>query len=360
MRVLNRSLIVLFATVSSLALAGCLGTNTPTSFPAAIYESASGTGYVATRSGGFEDLASPVLNSAPNNSSTLGTGGPADFTAFTNGNTGVNGFLMLLPADSTDGNTPTTATLSNGLFGTTTASLGVFPVGTQITGTQAGAQVTMVPIETFTVAAAPVATGNFVVVDKFGHSQGLQDTEYGIWLESNSNVVANFTTPTSAGTFAVGIPTSIMPTTGTANYTGGAAGTVVTPNVNGEFAGTAKLTANFANNGGTITGTISGSSASTTVPIPFSAANNGVGAGTINPITLTGGTIAGNAFSGTATAIAGNPVASTVDITPGNANGAFGGTFNGVSAAEISGTFHLSSGSGVGATNVIGAFGAKQ
>src|SRR6185312_13486004 len=103
MRVLNRSLTVLFAAVSTLALSGCLGTNTPTTGFPFIYESASGTGYVAVRSAGFED----IQTTAAGDAGTIGAGGNAALTAFTNAGSGASGFTMLMPADSVNGTAQT-------------------------------------------------------------------------------------------------------------------------------------------------------------------------------------------------------------------------------------------------------------
>jgi len=335
---------VLLAAVSSLALSGCLGTNTPAPVTSLFYESASGTGFVATRSAGFEDLA--VANGI---TGTPGTGGNASLSAFTNSGSGAYGLNLLVPSDTTDAGGGTinsgayTAALTNGVFAT--VATGVFAGAVQSSTT---------PIATY-AANTTNPTGDVILVDKFSTPEGLQDSEYGVW-----NVVPGATTTaglstaanSQAGVFAIGTPTTIMPTTGAATYVGGAAGVVTTGATGGEFAGVSTLAANFAT--GTITGTVSGSSTNTTAAIPFAAVGSSTTTGSINPISFTAGTIAGNTFAGTGTAVAPTGGASTVSTL--GATGPVGGQFNGLNAAEIAGTFKLIN----GATTVIGSFGGKQ
>jgi len=347
MRALNRSLIALFATVSCLALSGCLGTNTPPTPPALINESASGTGYVATRGAGFEDMTTHITGGAIDGA-TIGAGGNAVLTAYTNSGTGDFGFIASLPADaSTHG--PDTAVLSNGAFANSAqvefpASTKEVTVATDTNGT----------VSTAGVVAGGGADGGHILVDKFGTSQALQDSEYGIWAENGSTASLSSTVSSTAGAFAVGIPTAIMPTSGTAVYHGGAAGVATDATGGGEFSGTTTLTANFAIGGGTIAGAVTDIKF-----LPAGAANVAGSVGKMNDITLAGGTITGNGFAGT-TSVAGSSTGGTgTNFAIAGATGTFGGNFNGLSAAEVAGTFHLTNGSGAATTNVIGSFGAK-
>jgi hypothetical protein len=333
MRILKASLTALLATGSSLALTGCLGTNTPPSPPAAIYESASGTGYVATRGAGFEAIATTSSGAAINGGAVSTDAANAALTAFTNAGTGATGFILSIPSDASISGTADTATLSNGSFATSAQA--VFPAGTQ------EATITTTGVQT-------------MLVDKFGASQGLQDSEYGIWAEPDT-VGLSATTATTAGVFAVGIPTAIMPTSGTAIYTGSAEGIATTATGGGEFSGTATLNATFtAAPGGTIYGSISDMKYS-------SAGSGGAVTGTMNDIELatigSPGAIAGNSFSGAASAGGVSGIAGATNLnTSGATTGKFGGTFNGLSAGEVAGTFQLTG----GGVAVAGAFGAKQ
>jgi hypothetical protein len=347
MRALNASLIVLFATASSLVLSGCLGTNTPATPPALINESASGTGFVATRGAGFEDMTTHITAGAIDGA-TIGTDGPATFTAFTNSGTGAFGFIANLPADASAGGVADTAVLPVSAF--TAAPEVEFPAKT------VEADVATDHAGSVSVVGAPGQDGGNILVDKFGASQSLQDSEYGIWAENGTTGGLSATAATTAGAFAVGIPTTIMPTSGTAIYNGGAAGVATNATGGGEFSGTAQLTANFAVGGGTITGLVNAIKF-----LPAGAANLAGNVGTMNDIQLNAGTIAGNTFAGT-TAVAGAATGaggSGANFATAGATGTFGGTFNGgLTAAEVAGTFHLTTGSGAATTNVIGAFGA--
>lgn len=342
MRVLNRSLTVLFAAISTLGLSGCLGTDTPPPLFSYIYESTSGTGYVAVRGAGYDD----IQTTAAGDAGTIGTGSNAALTAFTDAGTGASGFTMLMPADTVNG-TAQTATLNNGAFSTVTGATNVF-VGAQESST-------VTPITTNN-SGTGTPTGDVILVDKFGTSKSLQDSEYGVWTETGATASAGLsnTTATTAGVFAIGIPTAIMPASGSATYTGGAAGVATNATGGGEFAGVAKLSANFGT--GVITGTISGSSTDTTTLIPLAPAGSTTASGSINPISFTAGTIAGNTFTGTASAVAPGAGSPTVDIS--GSSGTFGGQFNGFNAAEAAGTFKLSGGGNTAA--VVGSFGAKQ
>ena len=196
MNVLNRALIIMFATASTLALTGCLGTNTPASPGASINLSGSGSVFNATRGAGFEDL-TVTAAAGSLTGATIGTDlSSAGFTS-----TGsLAGFVISIPADASSSATADTAVVSSANFAT--VSQAVFPANTQ------QASIT-------TTGAHPM------LIDKFGTSQGLQDTEYGMWLEPGALTT---TAATTAGVFAIGIPSASMPTSGSAVYTGGASG----------------------------------------------------------------------------------------------------------------------------------------
>jgi len=364
MRALNRTLFALLATASTLSLAGCLGTDYPPIPPALIDESASGTGYVAMRGTTFEDLVAPA--GFAGGTAVIGAGTDnAVFTAFTNSGSGAYGFLLDLPADSVPSGAGSAAIINlNGGF-TSLAAGGVFPAGTlQATiPTYPSAAVN----SDGTLIGSPSATGS-IQVDKFGTSQALQDSEYGIWAENGTTAGLSTTAATNAGVFAIGIPTTIMPTTGTAEYVGGAAGFATNATTGGQFAGTAVLNASFSVGGGTISGFITGPgdtgyTLGGATPIPYSTAGSST-VGTMNAINLGAGSIAGNTFSGSSATAIGTGLTSAGNIAIDNATtGSYAGQFNGINATippEVAGTFKLSSGSGAGATNVIGSFGAKQ
>lgn len=367
MRALNASLIVLFATASSLVLSGCLGTNTPPAPPVAINESASGTGYVLARGVGIEDMTTTAPAGAITGGA-VGTGGSASFTAYTNSGTGAYGFIANLPADATVSGTttgPDTAVLPVGSF--TAAPETVFPAGT------VEASVPTYPTTSGDVSSIGVVTGGSLsdgnlLVDKFGASQSLQYSDYGIWAENGTFAGLSATAPSTVGAFAVGIPTTIMPTSGTAQYIGGAAGIATNASGGGEFAGTAVLNATFSVGGGSISGFITGpgdtnDTLADATAIPYSkAGSGGTATGTMNVISFTAPValpqnIAGNTFTGIASAV-GAGGASPANIAIDSATGTFGGQFNGgLTAAEVAGTFHLTGGANGAA--VVGAFGAK-
>ena len=182
-----------------------------------------------------------------------------------------------------------------------------------------------------------------------GATSQLSYSTYGIWAkEDYTNVVANGFPAYTTGVFATGQDTTTMPTTGTGVYSGTVTGAEFTGAPSGgsptnTFKGSVALTADFAGN--TITGAITGLNAES-----FSS---GRYAGRMNDIALTGGTISGNTFAGTATAAA--AVAGTTLNIAGTA-GQFGGKFYGPSAAEAAGTMALTG----GGVTVIGSFGAKH
>ncbi len=184
---------------------------------------------------------------------------------------------------------------------------------------------------------------------------GLQYAGFGVWSLNPCAVNASCT-PVYAGTIAGGQPgvseTAVMPTTGTATYSGGAVGYVVQPaainsNNAGQFYGDVNLTANFATNA--LSGSITGINA-------YSVNNGGSGQtllGTINSIGLNA-TISGSAYAGNATVTGSAGTAFDISGATGNVAGAFYGP----AANETSGVFYMTG--GANSTQLMGSFGAKQ
>jgi hypothetical protein len=180
-----------------------------------------------------------------------------------------------------------------------------------------------------------------------GAASNLTYSTYGVWAE-----VTAAGAPLAYGTLAAGVvsTTAQMPTTGTATYNGNLQGFGINSATAGRIAaGTVVLNANFAAN--TMTGTITNISTRAIGAVDTSPA------GVMNNINLTGGTISGVSFSGTAAAAASTAAAGTplIDIT--GATGTFGGKFYGPAAAEAVGSVVLT---GPGGINVTGAFGTKK
>jgi hypothetical protein len=200
-----------------------------------------------------------------------------------------------------------------------------------------------------------LTTSHYGSFDLFGEAAGLQYTSFGVWSLNPCLVTADCQ-PVYAGTLAGGAAgvsqTTTMPTTGSATYTGGAAGYVVQPvatnsNNAGGFYGTSSLAANFATNA--ITGSITGIQV-------YSVNNSEEGAtplGSMNDIGLSA-TISGSTYSGTANVTGSGGTA--FNIT--GATGSLSGAFYGPAAAETAGVFFLSG--GANSTSVLGSFGAKQ
>jgi hypothetical protein len=208
----------------------------------------------------------------------------------------------------------------------------------------------------FTIASSTdsaVTTAGGGSFEDYAGAVGLAYTSFGVWslnpCDNSSSCL-----PKYAGAFAGGqpgqTPTSSMPTTGSATYTGGAVGYVVQPNAAhtaGEFYGASSLTVNFVTGG--ITGSITGITA-------YSTNNSGSGAtqlGTVNNIGLTA-TISGSNFSGTTNVTGGAGTAFNI----AGATGSLAGSFYGPTAQEVAGVFSLSG--GTNSVAVVGSLGAKQ
>jgi hypothetical protein len=187
-------------------------------------------------------------------------------------------------------------------------------------------------------------------INDFRKVSGLQYVDYGQW---NVNPSSTANQVLYAGVFAGSSKTSLtvsMPTSGTAVFSGGAAGYVVQPGraggTAGSYFGTSTLTADFT--AGTVTGAITGITA-------YSVQNDGAGAtplGSVNNINLNG-TISGAIYTGTASAAAGAGTA--FDIT--GATGTLKGGFYGPNAAETGGVFYLTG--GTNNISLMGSFGGK-
>jgi len=196
----------------------------------------------------------------------------------------------------------------------------------------------------------PSVPGDQVTLYRVGGNVGLQYSDFGEWATGQQTVTGASGTSvvSSYGVYGVGVatPTSQMPTTGSALYTGSAVGelsykpvvtgggtavTNVTP-----FTGVTQLTANFAS--ATMTGGVFGVRA---------------GGFDVTNILFTGGTITGNSFTGSA---GGGTNGAAIALT--GATGTFAGGFYGPNAKEITGTFSLSG--GTNSVALIGAFGAHK
>jgi hypothetical protein len=201
-----------------------------------------------------------------------------------------------------------------------------------------------------------VTTGGGGNWDSFGKAAGLQYSDFGFWTLSPTSNTASSQNPVyvgaSAGAKPGGTETARMPSTGTATFTGSAAGYVAVANTSGEFYAPTTLNANFATN--VVTGTIGSTTSGITVYAVDGGSRNTV-SGTMNAIGISaaiGGTSNTAAeYSGTVTALS----TSSATISISGASGPIKGAFYGPAAQETAGTFQLS---GVGA-QVIGSFGLK-
>jgi len=193
----------------------------------------------------------------------------------------------------------------------------------------------------------------------FGKAVGLQYTDFGVWTISPSSNTAGSQTPiyvgAGAGAKPGGAETTSMPRTGTASFSGAAAGYVAAGGTSGEFYAPTTLTANFATSA--VTGTI-GTSANG-ITVYGTGSGNNTAKGTMNAIGITA-TIGGPGnsvaeYSGTAAALANptSPANSLVSIA--GASGPIKGAFYGPTGQESAGTFQLS---GIG-MQVVGSFGVK-
>ena len=180
----------------------------------------------------------------------------------------------------------------------------------------------------------------------FGHTTGLQYSQFGLWvlnsslLNSGSNYIGTYggaLSPTPAGA---------VPTTGSATFNGLAVGSIQNAPSNSisqvaGFSGDLTVNANFT--AGTVSGSITG----------IQAYILNVLKGSVNDIGIAG-TISGTNISGT-TIVTGAP-GSGYDIT--GATGKLVGIVAGPTANEVAGSFYLSG--GPNANSLIGSYGAGQ
>ncbi|MDT0508386.1 transferrin-binding protein-like solute binding protein [Novosphingobium sp. MMS21-SN21R] len=188
--------------------------------------------------------------------------------------------------------------------------------------------------------------------NNFAPVLSLQYTDFGEWTIDASTSAAR---PLYVGVYGGGkpgiAPSTSVPTTGTATFSGAAVGYVSQPNSTksvgtlATFHGSLGMTADFA--AGTISGNV------TNVNAYEIGKTNAASVGTINDIQLRG-TITGAAIAGTATS---GPAGGTFYNTNG-ASGQLTGGFFGPSAKEVAGTFALTGGGNN--VSVIGSFGASQ
>lgn len=168
----------------------------------------------------------------------------------------------------------------------------------------------------------------------------LDYASFGYWSFQPTNAQGAATGPAVMQSYSGGreTPLTNIPTAGTATYTGRTLGFGTSAGTSFFMAGNVLLNADFAVNSRTVNGTIAGI---TTSPL---------GATTLDSIVLSGGTISGNGFAGTATAFNGG-------LTLGS--GPFAGKFFGPTAGEVAGQWSFQNPVGSPAINAVGSFGAK-
>jgi len=259
---------------------------------------------------------------------------PANFVYYSNGNIGLQ--APDIPYFSTQQTVSNNQSVQFAGSSFTQASNGATAATLLPYGTTQASAISSVP-------GFPSVQGDQVTLYRVGGNVGLQYSDFGEWATGQQTASGTTNLVSSYGVYGVGVatPTSQMPTTGSALYTGSAIGVLGYKAASGStvmatVTGVTELTANFAS--GAVTGGIYGvrSGTSTATDILFNA-----------------GTIKGNSFAGT-TAVGTN----SAGIALTGATGTFGGGFYGPNAKEITGTFSLSG----GASNIqlIGAFGAHK
>lgn len=315
------SVLVLIACASSSSPSSSTSTSTtPTITPVSLVPTASGT-----------DAGPAVTVSVTQSGSSFTTGSI--------GNPEADILTLVIPTSSNSGET---ATLSSTALG----GGGPIALAAQGTGTQSG--LTSQNYQgSFTYNST---TYNFTVSD-VGATANLSYSTFGQW---NITPSGSTTATASLGFYSVGSPTPAanVPTTGSATYTGGALGvaSLNSSSTSYLFSGIATLNAVFSS--GTISGAITGINA-------YSGQTNSP-AGTLNDIDLTGGTISGNGFAGSAST---SSTAGTAANFSG-ATGSFRGNFFGPAAQEAGGTFNLTNTTTTGTTTtnalISGSFGAHR
>jgi hypothetical protein len=185
------------------------------------------------------------------------------------------------------------------------------------------------------ISLSPATTANAVYQ---GTVAGLKSSAYGAWMQSIGGGSYN------VGVYSFGPETTVMPTVGTATYTGTTLGFGSTPTTPFTFTGTASVAVNFA-------------APASVTSLQFTGfTTQDVNDGNPGPVISTingGGVITGNKY--------GFAVNGTVTPTGGAATavtGAVNGLFYGTGALETGGTWKANS---VGNTiTLIGGFGAHQ
>lgn len=289
--------------------------------------------------------AAPVSNLTPG-AQYGGTGAPADplakFTASTFRPTPHEGLetVLIVPGVA---NTPVVNPILS-LQQTTTGFDMNTADGTVRYDTRSGSS-TVAGTSQYNNCVEPCATSGLKINTTFnsGGAISLTYSTYGVWTTTGPTGI------TRVGAFATGTSTTPaqMPTTGTATYTGGAAGYAIT-NIaanNVSFVGDTRFDLDFAAR--TMTGGVTNI---TTRNLATPATS-----GTLGPIIFGSGSIdlATTHFSGGAAAISFLPGAA-IDLT--GAVGKVDGVFYGPNAAEAAGSFQLSKTN----VSVMGSFGVKR
>jgi transferrin binding protein len=187
-----------------------------------------------------------------------------------------------------------------------------------------------------------------VVTTADSNAGTLSYASFGYWAFRPADFPA---TPGTLQTYFDGreTPVSAMPQTGSATYTGATLGYGAVSGVDFFLTGNVLLNANFTAGGGTIGGQVN-----TIATFPVSNPMP-VGAALPSRIDFTAGSITGNAFSGTASAI--NTTGAPLTV----GTGTFGGKFFGPVVNEVAGQWLVESSTAPAATlRVIGSFGARQ
>jgi hypothetical protein len=317
----SASILVLIACASSSSSSSSSSTSTTTTTPMPL-------SLVPTASGTYAGSAVALSVTESGSSFTTGSIGNPDADILT----------LVIPTSS---NTGETATLSSTALGGGSSIA--------LTSQGAGAQSGLTSQNYQGSFTYNNTTYNFTVSD-VGATANLNYSTFGQW-----NITPSGTnTSASIGFYSVGSPTPAanVPTTGSATYTGGALGVASLNSSSASylFSGIATLNAVFSS--GTISGAITGINA-------YSGQTNSP-AGTLNDIDLTGGTISGNGFAGSAST---SSTAGTAANFSG-ATGSFRGNFFGPAAQEAGGTFNLTNTTTTGTTTtnalISGSFGAHR
>ena len=243
----------------------------------------------------------------------------------------------------------TTATVTGGPAGTTND--GIFTLANPNPGATLVGAVATLPSSILLASGIPALT---MTSSSLGTSVGLASADFGRWAITNALATPLPTNSVLTYIMYAGgtLLTTTMPTTGTATYTGSMTGVVANTPIGGSdnLTGVVTLNINFA--AGTISGSISSIITAAGVSTIQTYASYAAGQSlplTFGDITIASGAITGSSFSttGTTPSVVG-PTIKTVT-----------GSFYGLAATEVAGTFTISVPSpGTGMT-LVGSFGAK-